>query len=148
VIGHGDLGPWNIVARDEMPVAFIDWDNAGPVDATWDLAQGAWLNVQLHDDDIAETRELPDPATRGRQLRLFADSYGLGREGKQTFVDQIAEFAIHASREEALNAGVTSLSTRAIDDDGYPVLWAITWRARSASWILRHRRLLEDCLTL
>ena len=46
VIGHGDLGPWNILARDSMPVAFIDWDNAGPVDAVWELAQVAWLNAQ------------------------------------------------------------------------------------------------------
>ncbi len=38
VIGHGDLGPWNILARDGEPVAFIDWDNAGPVDADWELA--------------------------------------------------------------------------------------------------------------
>jgi hypothetical protein len=51
VIGHGDLGPWNILAREGRPVALIDWDNAGPVDATWELAQVAWLNVQLHDDD-------------------------------------------------------------------------------------------------
>jgi hypothetical protein len=23
--GHGDLGPWNILARDGEPVPFIDW---------------------------------------------------------------------------------------------------------------------------
>lgn len=28
-IGHGDLGPWNVLARDGAPTAFIDWDNAG-----------------------------------------------------------------------------------------------------------------------
>ena len=31
IISHGDLGPWNTVYRDGIPVAFIDWDSAGPV---------------------------------------------------------------------------------------------------------------------
>src|SRR5262249_8784144 len=32
VVSHGDLGPWNTVYRDGAPVAFIDWDGAGPVE--------------------------------------------------------------------------------------------------------------------
>jgi len=31
IVSHGDLGPWNTVYRDGMPVAFIDWDAAGPI---------------------------------------------------------------------------------------------------------------------
>lgn len=30
IISHRDTGPWNIVARDGLPVAFIDWPTAGP----------------------------------------------------------------------------------------------------------------------
>ena len=30
IISHRDTGPWNIVARDRLPVAFIDWVTAGP----------------------------------------------------------------------------------------------------------------------
>lgn len=37
-------------------------------------------------------------------------------------------------------------STNAVDESGYPVLWAIAWRARSAAWLLDHRRLLERSL--
>ncbi len=29
IISHRDTGPWNIVARDGLPVAFIDWPTAG-----------------------------------------------------------------------------------------------------------------------
>jgi len=46
VISHCDLGPWNIIARDGLPVAFVDWEFVGPVDARWDLAHTAWLNAQ------------------------------------------------------------------------------------------------------
>ncbi len=38
VIGHCDVAPWNIVARDGQPVAFIDWETAGPVDPLVELA--------------------------------------------------------------------------------------------------------------
>ncbi len=64
VIGHGDTGPWNIVAQRGIPIALIDWEFAGPVDAIWALAETAWLNAQLHDDDVAEQFGLPSAARR------------------------------------------------------------------------------------
>ena len=146
VIGHGDLGPWNIVVRDGVPVAFIDWDYAGPVRAIWDLAQAAWLNVQLHDDDVAELQALAGPDERARQLRLFVDAYGLSMVERDGFVARVAEFAIHSAREEAVEHAVTQASGNAVDEAGYPVLWAIAWRARSASWILQHERILQERL--
>jgi len=47
VVSHGDLGPWNAVYRDGIPVGFIDWDSAGPVDPVADLAAAAWTFVLL-----------------------------------------------------------------------------------------------------
>ena len=61
IISHRDTGPWNIVARDGLPVAFIDWPTAGPTDRLDEIAATAWLNAQLHDDDIAERQNLPEP---------------------------------------------------------------------------------------
>lgn len=145
VIGHGDLGPWNILAIDRRPVAFIDWDNAGPVDAVWELAQVAWLNAQLHDDDVAESNGLPDAYARARQVGLIVDGYRLAAEHRVGFVDKMAEVAIRSAREEAIGYEVTPQSP-AVAADGFPVLWSITWRTRSAAWMLDHRPLLEDAL--
>jgi hypothetical protein len=47
VVSPGDLGPWNTVYRDGIPVAFIDWDSAGPIDPLADLAAAAWTFVPL-----------------------------------------------------------------------------------------------------
>jgi Phosphotransferase enzyme family len=145
-IGHGDLGPWNVVARAGVPVAFIDWEFAGPVDARWELAEAAWLNAQLHDDDVAERAGLPAADDRARQVRLFLDGYGLPAAERTGFVDAMIEFAVHSARHEAVRCGVTPDTTAAVDPAGYPVLWAVTWRARSASWMLRHRQVLERAL--
>ncbi len=147
MIGHGDLGPWNVVAQGGIPVAFIDWEFAGPVDAVWELAEAVWLNAQLHDDDIAEKFGLPSAARRSQQVRLLLDAYGLPAAERAGFVDRMIEFAVHSARSEAVQYGVTPDTAAAVDPSGYPVLWAITWRARSASWMLRNRPILERALT-
>ena len=147
VLGHCDTGPWNIVAADGQPAALIDFEYAGPVDAIWDLAQAAWLNAQLHDDDIAERCDLPCAAARARQLRLILDGYGLPRSDRDDFIDKMITFAVHDARAEAVNAGVTPDVVSATTPTGYPYAWAITWRARSASWMLANRSLLQRAIT-
>jgi aminoglycoside phosphotransferase (APT) family kinase protein len=77
VVSHGDLGPWNTVYRDGLPVAFIDWDAAGPIDPLTDLAAAAWEFVPLGPPEQlrqAGFDPVPDIADR---LRLFLDAYGL-----------------------------------------------------------------------
>jgi hypothetical protein len=48
-----------------------------------EIAATAWLNAQLHDDDIAERQNLPHVTARAAQLRLFADGYGLDADGRR-----------------------------------------------------------------
>jgi len=146
VIGHGDLGPWNILARDAMPVAFIDWDNAGPVDAVWELAHVAWLNAQLHDDDVASANGLGDAVRRARQLRAILDGYGLARAQREGFVDKMIEVAIRSARQEAIDYAVTEKSV-GVAPDGFPVTFAIAWRARAAAWMLDHRDVLTRAIS-
>jgi Ser/Thr protein kinase RdoA (MazF antagonist) len=141
IISHRDTGPWNIVARDGLPVAFIDWVTAGPADRLEEIAATAWLNVQLHDDDIAERQDLPSAPARAAQLRYFADGYQLAAADRQNLVTAMIEYAIRDSAAEAIQAGVTPQTTSC------EALWAITWRARSAAWMIRHRSLLENALT-
>jgi hypothetical protein len=146
VIGHGDLGPWNILAVEDRPVAFIDWDNAGPVDARVELAHVAWLNAQLHDDDVGALNNLASPEDRVRQLGLIVDAYGLEGSERDGFVDVMIELALRSARQEAVDADVGPDSSSP-GEDGFPLLWAVTWRTRAAVWMLDHRSLLQRALT-
>ncbi len=146
VIGHGDLGPWNIMALDSLPSGFIDWDYAGPIDPICELAYVAWLNAQLHDDDLAARLDLPPAASRAKQVRLILDGYGLERAARAGFVDKMIEHAVHGAAQQALEHGVSPDSKSAIGAGGFPVLWGITWKTRSASWMLRERAFLERSL--
>ena len=144
VFGHGDLGPWNIVARDGLPVAFIDWEFAGPVDRLAEVAQVAWLNAQLHDDDIAARNDLPSARARARQLGLFADAYGLDAGGRSSLVTAMIEHAVRDAANELTDPGGLKMG-KLPTGEGSPG-WAVAWRLRSAAWLVRHRGLLEAAL--
>lgn len=140
VIGHCDTGPWNIVSRDQMPVALIDWEVAGPVDPRVELCQACWLNAHLVDDDIAELHGFPSVEMRARQLCMLLDGYGLSRRERIGFIDLIRDFVVLCAADIATEARVTR------DATVNPRLWGIAWRARSAGWITRHRSTLERVL--
>lgn len=138
VFGHCDTGQWNIIARDGQPVALIDWEQAGPVDPLVDLAQTAWLNAHLFDDDLAERLALPPAADRAARVHALLDGYGLARADRPALITLMIEIATLDAAREAEEAKLTPESTGPID-----ALWAMAWRARSAAWMIRNRALLE-----
>ena len=146
VIGHCDVAAWNIVARDGLPVALIDWETAGPVDPMIELAQACWLNAKLFDDNVAEREGLPSLEVRARLFRAIVDAYGLSKTQRQVIVDLIIGYAIHDAAEQADAFGVTP---GAVDPmpDGYPIIWGLAWRTRAAAWMYRHRDVLERAVT-
>jgi aminoglycoside phosphotransferase (APT) family kinase protein len=149
ITGHGDLGPWNIVARDGLPVGFIDWEFAGPVDRLDEVAQVAWLNAQLHDDDVARRNDLPPAGERAHQLALFVDAYGLGPRERAQLVTRMIEHAIRDAANELTDSGGLRVAKLPAPPGGVPDLppdWALTWRVRSAAWLVRHRPLLDVAL--
>lgn len=145
VIGHCDVASWNIVARDCLPVALIDWETAGPVDPMVELAQACWLNGKLFDDVVAEREGLPSLEVRARQLRAIVDAYGLAAEQRRRLVDLIIGYAIHDTAETADEFDVTPDMVDPTPD-GFPLIWGLTWRARAAAWVYRNRDTLERAL--
>ena len=141
IIGHGDLGDWNIIAHNHQPTGFIDWEQAGPVDPLVELAQLCWLNAHLFDDDLQTRIGLPPLAARAKKLRYIVDGYGLASAERARLVPTMIELAIADAANEAMQAGLTPDSTAPVE-----ALWAMAWRARSAAWMARNRAALEGVL--
>jgi hypothetical protein len=99
----------------------------------------------LYDDDVSNINHLPDLEGRSRQSTLILDGYGVRRKDRRDFVDRMIQLAIWSAREEAIEHHVAS-DTVSPSPDGYPILWAVTWRTRSAAWMLDHRELLQKTI--
>lgn len=68
VLVHGDPGPFNVICRDGMPVALIDWDSAHGGDPCSDVGYAAWTWCTGDIDGIA-------PSHQAVRLRAFRDAY-------------------------------------------------------------------------
>ena len=88
LVCHNDVCPENVVFRDGVAVALIDFEFASPGRPVYDLAHLARLCVPI-EDDIDQARLGWRPADRPARLRLVADSYGLGQDGREALLPAI-----------------------------------------------------------
>jgi hypothetical protein len=91
VIGHLDLFWTNVVFRDGLPVALIDWELASPTTRTLEVALAAtyWAGIridsQLDEWGISKER-------RGQRLRLLCDAYGLDPRQRGSLLAELIEY--------------------------------------------------------
>lgn len=81
MVCHNDVCPENVVFRDGVAVALLDFDFCAPGRPVYDLAQFARMCVPI-DDDINAARLGWHDADRPARLRRVADSYGLTDDGR------------------------------------------------------------------
>ena len=68
----------------------------------------------------------------------MVDAYGVDPSLRTALFDMIVEVVVRETAEEAIEPQVTP------ESEG--PLWGLAWRARSATWIMRHRGVLEKAL--
>jgi hypothetical protein len=106
LVCHNDVELANVVFRDGVAVALLDFEFAAPGRPVYDLAHLARLCVPI-DDELDQARLGWRPADRPARLRLVADAYGLDRAGRaqllSTMDDAIAR--IEAAVRRSVDAG-------------------------------------------
>lgn len=88
LVCHNDVCPENVVFRDGIAVALLDFEFAAPGRAVYDLAHLARLCVPI-EDELDQTRLGWHPADRAARLRVVADAYGLDRAGRAELLPAI-----------------------------------------------------------
>jgi hypothetical protein len=88
VICHLDLFWTNVIFRDGLPVALIDWELAAPSSRVLEVALAATYWAGLRVDDQLATWGVPLDR-RGERLRLLCDSYGLDASQRSVLLDEL-----------------------------------------------------------
>jgi aminoglycoside phosphotransferase (APT) family kinase protein len=105
VVCHNDLSPKNTVYRDDgelLPVAFIDWDLAGPGSRVHDVAHVCWQYLRLGN---------VGPHWAGPRIRLICDACGLGGPDRDRLIDTVLWWQDRCWRgiEEQAARGMTAM---------------------------------------
>lgn len=106
LVCHNDVCPENVVFRDGIAVALLDFEFAAPGRAVYDLAHLARLCIPI-DDDFDQVRLGWRPADRPARLRLVADAYGLNADGRRELLTAMndAMARIEAAVRRSVDAG-------------------------------------------
>jgi hypothetical protein len=132
IVGHNDLCVENVVVRDGVAVAFIDFDFAAPTDPLLDIAIACRHWVPFKDPvDITDGFAGLDPYAR---FGMFCAQHGLSASERLAVIDHGLSF---------LDRAMVSMKARA--DAGQP-LYAMVWangypeqNRRSHSWLAAQR---------
>jgi Phosphotransferase enzyme family len=90
VVAHLDLFWTNVVFRDGLPAALIDWELAAPAPRVLEVALAAtyWAGVRI-DEQLVEWG-IP-LGRRGERLRLLCDAYGLDGGARGALLDVLID---------------------------------------------------------
>lgn len=131
VVCHNDIFPPNVILRDGLPFALIDWDFAGPAPRLYDVASAANFWVPLRPDDQAERWGLAG-LPRGQRLRLLCDAYGLDREDRLVLAEVVAHRNVLGYELHRVRGGIERLPG-----------WREMWDAGSGDTILQRSAWFE-----
>jgi hypothetical protein len=106
IVCHNDMELSNVVFREGVAVALIDFEFAAPGRPIYDVAQLARFCVPI-DDDVEQARLGWRPADRPARLRLVADAYGLDGDGRAALLAAMEDAIdrIEAAVRLAVEAG-------------------------------------------
>ncbi|WP_432877243.1 phosphotransferase [Kribbella sp. CA-245084] len=113
LVCHNDVELSNVVFRDGIAVALIDFEFAAPGRAIYDVAQLARLCVPI-EDDFDQARIGWRRSDRPARLRLVADAYGLDRCGRAELLTAMndALARIEAAAWRSIDAGGSNAVAR------------------------------------
>ncbi|MCG5216352.1 phosphotransferase [Streptosporangium soli] len=139
VIGHCDVTPENVIFRDGVPYALIDFDLARPTTRLFDIVTTLrhWAPIA----DPVDRDPLQSGLDVGARMRVFCDAYGVTARDRRRLPD-LARLRFDRSYAE--------MRSRAADTGG---AWGRMWASgagerirRARAWLDTHEDGLRDHL--
>jgi hypothetical protein len=139
LVGHRDYCPGNVVFRDGLPAALIDFDLAKPTTRLYDIANALyWWGPLLHPVDRAPAFVDADIPHR---VAVFADAYGMTDRQRRDLVP-LAMRMVHRFHVTARAAAGTDPVFRRFWEDGVKHRMP-----RAETWLGQHGPAIASRLT-
>ncbi|MGY4769915.1 aminoglycoside phosphotransferase family protein (plasmid) [Kribbella sp. CWNU-51] len=129
VVCHHDPSPTNVVFRDDIPAALIDFDTAEPGSRLEDIGYAAWTWCIASKYDDADRQ--------AEQVRILVDAYGLLGPQRHAVVDATLE-------QQTRNARFWTEAAVEVSDQHRAD--RITWSRREHAFTTANREVFERAL--
>jgi Phosphotransferase enzyme family len=129
LVSHRDYATGNVVFRDGLPVALIDFDLAKPTSRVYDIANALWYWAPLREGDPRDRPPALADADIPHRVAVFADAYGMTARQRAELAPLAVDMARRYHEDSRASAELDPVWRKAWEDGGKDVL------PRAQAWV-------------
>jgi hypothetical protein len=129
LVSHRDYAVGNVVFRDGLPAALIDFDLAKPTTRLYDIANALWYWAPLRTGDPRDRPPALADADIPHRVAVFADAYGMTARQRAELAPLAVDIAHHYHEESRASAKLDPVWRKMWEDGGKEVL------PRAEAWV-------------
>jgi hypothetical protein len=129
LVSHRDYATGNVVFRDGLPVALIDFDLARPTTRLYDIANALWYWAPLKWGDPRDRAPALADADIAHRVAVFADAYGMSARQRGELAPLAVDVARRYHEDSRVSAELDPVLRKHWEDGGKDVL------PRAEAWV-------------
>jgi hypothetical protein len=129
LVSHRDYATGNVIFRDGLPAALIDFDLARPTTRLYDIANALWYWAPFKWGDPRDRAPALADADIPHRVAVFADAYGMTAPQRADLVPLAVDIARRYHQDSRVSAGLDPVWRKQWEDGGKDVL------PRAEAWL-------------
>jgi hypothetical protein len=118
LVSHRDYATGNVVFRDGLPAALIDFDLAMPTTRLYDIANALWYWAPLKWGDPRDRAPALADADIPHRVAVFADAYGMTARQRAELAPLAVDIARRYHEDSRASAELDPVWRKAWEEDG------------------------------